>query len=196
MSSRTFPPEFVWGSATAAYQIEGAWNEDGRGLSIWDTYSHTPGRVVNGDTGDVADDHYHRWQSDIALMAELGLQAYRFSVSWPRIIPGGSGPVNQRGIDFYKGLADALLAAGITPVVTLYHWDLPDELEQAGGWPTRDTAYRFAEYATALARGLGDRIDTWTTLNEPWCAAYLGYAAGVHAPGRTEPAAALRRCTT
>ena len=191
MSSRTFPPEFVWGSATAAYQIEGAWNEDGRGLSIWDTYSHTPGRVVNGDTGDVADDHYHRWQSDIALMAELGLQAYRFSVSWPRIIPGGSGPVNQRGIDFYKGLADALLAAGITPVVTLYHWDLPDELEQAGGWPTRDTAYRFAEYATALARGLGDRIDTWTTLNEPWCAAYLGYAAGVHAPGRTEPAAAL-----
>jgi beta-glucosidase len=191
VSQRIFPPEFLWGSATAAYQIEGAWNEDGRGPSIWDTYSHTPGKVANGDTGDVADDHYHRWRSDLTLMTDIGLQAYRFSVSWPRIIPGGSGPVNAKGIDFYKQLADTLLEAGITPVVTLYHWDLPDELEQAGGWPARDTAYRFAEYAGALARGLGDRIDTWTTLNEPWCSAYLGYAAGVHAPGRTEPAAAL-----
>ncbi len=190
-SPRTFPPEFLWGSATAAYQIEGAAREGGRGPSIWDTFSHTPGKTTNGDTGDVAVDHYHRWRADIALMKDLGLQAYRFSISWPRVQPGGSGAFNSEGLDFYARITDSLREAGISPVATLYHWDLPDELEQAGGWPARDTAERFADYAAQMARTLGDRIAVWTTLNEPWCSAYLGYAAGVHAPGRTEPAAAL-----
>ena len=189
--SRNFPSDFLWGSATASYQIEGAAAEGGRTPSIWDTYSHTPGRTLNGDTGDVADDHYHRWQDDIALMTQLGLQAYRFSISWSRVQPGGAGPVNPEGIAFYRGLVDALIEAGIQPVVTLYHWDLPQELEDAGGWPNRATAYAFADYARLVARELGDKVTVWTTLNEPWCAAYLGYASGVHAPGRTEPAAAL-----
>jgi beta-glucosidase len=175
---------FVWGAATAAYQIEGAAQEDGRKPSIWDTYSRTPGRVLNGDTGDVATDHYHRWPEDVETMDALGLRAYRFSIAWPRIH-------DQRGIDFYSRLVDALLERGIAPVATLYHWDLPQELEDAGGWPSRDTAYRFAEYAERIGAALGDRVHTWTTLNEPWCSAFLGYAAGVHAPGRTEPAAAL-----
>ena len=191
MTVRTFPPEFLWGAATASYQIEGGVAEGGRGPSIWDTFSHTPGRVVNGDTGDVAADHFHRWRSDIELMKDLGLQAYRFSVSWSRVQPGGSGAFNAEGVDFYARIVDALRESGIAPVLTLYHWDLPDELEQAGGWPNRDTAHRFADYASHLARQLGDRVEIWTTLNEPWCAAYLGYASGVHAPGRTEPAAAL-----
>ncbi len=189
-----FPEGFVWGAATAAYQIEGAVAEDGRGPSIWDTFSHTAGRTLDGATGDVACDHYHRLESDVALMADLGLQAYRFSVAWPRVVPTGSGGaagVNRTGLDFYSRLVDLLLARGIRPVATLYHWDLPQPLEDTGGWPARDTAYRFAEYAEAVARGLGDRVDTWTTLNEPWCVAFLGYAAGVHAPGRTEPPAAL-----
>ncbi|MDQ2847501.1 MAG: GH1 family beta-glucosidase [Actinomycetota bacterium] len=189
--ARSFPADFLFGSATASYQIEGAVAEDGRGPSIWDTFSHTPGKVQGGDTGDIADDHYHRWQSDISLMSDLGLGAYRFSIAWPRIQPTGSGAVNQQGIDFYSRLVDALLAAGIAPVATLYHWDLPQPLQDAGGWPARETALRFGEYAEIMAMALGDRISTWTTLNEPWCAAYLGHASGVHAPGITDPAAAL-----
>jgi beta-glucosidase len=191
----TFPDGFLWGAATAAYQIEGAVAEGGRTPSIWDTFAHTPGRVVGGDTGDVADDHYHRFRADVALMAELGLTSYRFSVSWPRITPQVSaealGPVNPEGIAFYSALVDELIAAGITPAVTLYHWDLPQALEDAGGWGARATAERFAEYAGVVAAALGDRVPLFTTLNEPWCSAYLGYASGVHAPGRTEPAAAL-----
>ncbi|MEZ7003462.1 GH1 family beta-glucosidase [Streptomyces sp. AD55] len=188
----TFPSSFLWGAATSAYQIEGAVREDGRTPSIWDTFSHTPGKTAGGDTGDIAVDHYHRYRDDVALMAELGLGAYRFSVSWPRVQPTGRGPAVQRGLDFYRRLVDELLAAGIKPAVTLYHWDLPQELEDAGGWPARDTAYRFAEYAGIVGEALGDRVEQWITLNEPWCAAFLGYASGVHAPGRTDPAAALR----
>ncbi|WP_043628044.1 GH1 family beta-glucosidase [Nonomuraea candida] len=186
-----FPPNFLWGTATAAYQVEGAWNEDGRGPSIWDTFSHTPGLVANGDTGDVACDHYHRLEEDLDILAGLGVGAYRFSISWPRVQPGGSGALNRPGVDFYQRLVDGLLARDIAPVATLYHWDLPQELEDAGGWPARDTALRFAEYARLMGETLGDRVNTWITLNEPWCSAYLGYASGVHAPARTEPAAAL-----
>ncbi|GAA2745663.1 GH1 family beta-glucosidase [Kitasatospora cinereorecta] len=189
---RPLPPGFAWGAATAAYQIEGAAREGGRTPSIWDTFSHTPGKVVNGDTGDTAVDHYHRFREDVRLMAELGLTSYRFSLSWPRIQPTGRGPAVERGLDFYRALTDELLAHGITPVATLYHWDLPQELEAAGGWPARDTAYRFAEYAALAAEALGDRVSVWTTLNEPWCSAFLGYGSGVHAPGRTSPADALR----
>ncbi len=191
-TARTFPESFVWGSATAAYQIEGAAQEGGRGPSIWDTYSHTPGLVKGGDTGDVADDHYHRWEEDIEHIKNLGLDAYRFSISWPRVQPGGRGDFNPEGIAFYKNLVTGLLAAGIKPVVTLYHWDLPQELEDEGGWTNRETALLFAEYARKMAQELGRDIDTWTTLNEPWCSAYLGYGSGVHAPGRTEPLAALQ----
>jgi beta-glucosidase len=187
-----FPADFLVGSATAAYQIEGAADEDGRGPSIWDTFSHTPGRVVNGDTGDVADDHYHRLDTDLDLMASLGLEAYRFSIAWSRIQPTGSGEVNQPGLDFYGRLVDGLLARGIRPIATLYHWDLPQPLEDAGGWSNRETAHLFAEYAAIVGAALGDRVHTWTTLNEPWCSAYLGYGSGAHAPGRTEPLAALR----
>ena len=187
-----FPADFLWGSATAAYQIEGAAQEDGRTPSIWDTFCRTPGKVLGGDTGDVACDHYHRWREDVAMMSDLGLKAYRFSVAWPRVQPTGRGPAVQRGLDFYRALVDELLAKGIKPVVTLYHWDLPQELEDAGGWPERDTAARFADYARLVGEALGDRVDFWITLNEPWCSAFLGYASGYHAPGRTEPAAALR----
>ncbi|MEU8495689.1 GH1 family beta-glucosidase [Streptomyces lavendulae] len=187
-----FPHGFRWGTATAAYQIEGAATEGGRTPSIWDTFSHTPGKVRNGDTGDIAADHYHRMREDVALMKRLGVSDYRFSVSWPRVQPTGSGPGSPQGLDFYRRLTDTLLDAGIRPVATLYHWDLPQELEDAGGWPRRETAERFAEYASLTAGALGDRVATWTTLNEPWCAAFLGYASGEHAPGRTDPAAALR----
>jgi beta-glucosidase len=187
----TFPPGFVWGAATAAYQIEGAARDDGRGPSIWDTFAHTPGKVRAGHTGDVACDHYRRYPDDVRLMAELGLAAYRFSVSWPRIQPDGSGPVNPRGLDFYDRLVDELLGAGITPYVTLYHWDLPQALEDRGGWTRRQTADRFADYAAAVHGRLGDRVPTWTTLNEPWVSAFLGYCAGVHAPGRQDPEAAF-----
>ncbi|MFV2111259.1 GH1 family beta-glucosidase [Micromonospora sp. LOL_025] len=188
----TFPPGFLWGAATAAYQIEGAAAEGGRTPSIWDTFSHTPGRVVEGHTGDVACDHYHRMGSDVALMAELGLKSYRFSVSWPRVQPGGTGPANAGGLDFYRRLVDELLAHGIEPWLTLYHWDLPQPLEDAGGWPARDTAARFADYATLVADALGDRVRYWTTLNEPWCSAFLGYGSGAHAPGRSDGADAVR----
>jgi beta-glucosidase len=187
-----FPPGFLWGAGTAAYQIEGASTVDGRTPSIWDTFCRVPGKVVNGDTGDVAVDHYHRADQDVALMSEIGLGAYRFSVSWPRVQPGGTGPANEPGLAFYDRLVDRLLGAGIDPVVTLYHWDLPQELEDAGGWPARDTAYRFADYTRLVVDRLGDRVKMWTTINEPWCAAFLGYASGMHAPGLTDPGASLR----
>ncbi|MHB1614024.1 MAG: GH1 family beta-glucosidase [Actinomycetes bacterium] len=186
-----FPADFRWGAATAAYQIEGAVAEDGRTPSIWDTFSRTPGKVFHGDTGDLATDHYHRFREDVRLMAELGLDTYRFSIAWPRVIPGGTGSVNTRGLDFYSRLVDELLGHGITPMATLYHWDLPQELEDSGGWGVRQTTARFAEYTIAVAETLGDRVGYWTTLNEPWCSAFLGYAAGVHAPGRTEPGTSL-----
>jgi len=189
--ARPLPAGFTLGSATASYQVEGAAREDGRGPSIWDTFSHTPGRVWNGDTGDVACDHYHRMEEDLDLLAWLGLDAYRFSIAWPRIQPQGTGAVNGAGLDFYDRLVDGLLARGITPVATLYHWDLPQALEEAGGWTSRDTSAAFADYASAVGQRLGDRVGTWTTLNEPWCSAYLGYASGAHAPGRHDPAAAL-----
>ena len=188
--SRTFD-NLTFGSATASCQIEGAAAEGGRTPSIWDTYSHTPGSTEFGDTGDVADDHYHRWAEDVGHIKELGLDAYRLSISWSRVQPGGTGPLNPEGVKFYSDLLDALNAAGVEPVVTLYHWDLPQELEDAGGWPARETAYAFARYARLMAETFGDRVHTWTTLNEPWCSAYLGYASGVHAPGRTNPADAL-----
>ncbi|PPF65019.1 beta-glucosidase [Clavibacter michiganensis] len=190
-SGLVFDTAFVIGSATASYQIEGAVTADGRGPSIWDTFSATPGAIVNGDTGEVADDHYNRLEDDLDLMAELGLEAYRFSIAWPRIQPLGSGAVNEAGLDFYGRLVDGLLDRGIRPIATLYHWDLPQALEDAGGWTNRETAYRFAEYARIVAAELGDRVQVWTTLNEPWCSAFLGYGSGAHAPGRTSGADAL-----
>ncbi|MGH3735732.1 MAG: GH1 family beta-glucosidase [Micromonosporaceae bacterium] len=186
-----FPPGFLWGAATAAYQIEGAATMDGRAPSIWDTFSRTPGKVLDGATGDIAVDHYQRYREDVALMAELGLTAYRFSVSWSRVQPDGRGAANQTGLDFYRRLVDQLLEYGIRPWPTLYHWDLPQALEDAGGWPSRETALRFADYAALMYDALGDRLDSWTTLNEPWCSAFLGYASGEHAPGRQEPAASV-----
>jgi beta-glucosidase len=187
-----FPEGFLWGSATAAYQIEGAVREDGRGESIWDRFSHTPGKIEDDATGDIADDHYHRWRDDVELMAGLGLQAYRFSIAWPRVVPAGSGAVNQPGIDFYSKLVDTLLERGIEPVPTLYHWDLPQPLEEAnGGWQDRDTAERFGEYASVVFDALGDRVKRWITLNEPFCSAFLGYAFGVHAPGKRDLGAGL-----
>jgi beta-glucosidase len=182
----TLPPSFRWGVATSSYQIEGAAAEDGRTASIWDTFCRVPGAVANGDHGDVACDHYHRMPQDVALIKSLGVDAYRFSVAWPRVQPGGRGPANPAGLAFYDRLVDELLRAGIDPWVTLYHWDLPQELEDAGGWPARDTAYRFADYAMLVFDRLSDRVDTWTTLNEPWCSAWLGYATGDHAPGRRD----------
>nr|WP_208382457.1 GH1 family beta-glucosidase [Microbacterium ulmi] len=186
------PARALLGVATAAYQIEGAAADGGRGPSIWDTFSHAPGRILNGDTGDVACDHYHRWRSDLDLMAELGVEAYRLSISWSRIFPTGRGDVNREGLDFYDRLIDGLVERGIAPIVTLYHWDLPQALEDGGGWLNRDTSSRFADLASTVAPVLGDRVHTWITLNEPWCAAFLGYAADVHAPGRNDPAAGLR----
>ena len=185
-----FPAGFVWGAATAAYQIEGATTADGRSPSIWDTFSRVPGAVVDGDTGDIACDHYRRMPDDVALMRELGLGSYRFSVAWPRVRPDGA-TVNQSGLDFYRRLVDTLLAADIRPWLTLYHWDLPQALEDAGGWTNRDTAARFAEYAQSVHDAVGDRVPTITTLNEPWCSAFLGYTGGQHAPGRQEGAAGL-----
>ncbi len=183
MTMLTFPPEFVWGVATSAYQIEGAVHEDGRGESIWDRFSHTPGKIRDGSSGDVACDHYHRFAEDVELMAELGVKAYRFSIAWPRIFPAGRGQVNEAGLDFYKRLVDLLLAKGITPYATLYHWDLPVALEDAGGWPARDTAHAFADYAGFTVGALGDVIKHWITINEPWCVSFLSYQVGEHAPG-------------
>ncbi|WP_248962801.1 GH1 family beta-glucosidase [Sphaerisporangium perillae] len=179
-------PKFLWGTATSSYQIEGAVDEDGRTPSIWDTFCATPGTVTAGETGEVACDHYHRMPEDIALMAELGVDVYRFSLAWPRVQPDGAGKGNAAGIAFYDRLVDELLARDILPWVTLYHWDLPQALEDAGGWPNRDTAYRFAEYAAIAHDALGDRVRQWTTLNEPWCSAMLGYITGRHAPGRRD----------
>jgi beta-glucosidase len=179
----SFPPGFVWGVSTAAYQVEGAVDEDGRGKSGWDAFAAGPGRIRDGDTASVACDHYHRYPEDIALMAELGVDAYRFSFSWPRIQPGGAGPVNAAGLAFYDRLVDGLLAAGITPSPTLFHWDTPLELEQAGGWLNRDTAERFADYAQLLGAHFAGRIPRWTTINEPVSVTMLGYGAGIHAPG-------------
>jgi beta-glucosidase len=179
-----FPPGFAWGVATAAYQIEGAVAEDGRGPSVWDTFCRRPGVIRDGHTGDVADDHYHRWPEDVALMAGLGIDAYRFSFSWPRIQPAGSGAVNPAGLDFYDRLIDGLLASGISPMPTLFHWDLPQPLEDAGGWLARDTAHRFAEFAGIVAARFADRVPLWITLNEPFVVTAFGYALGIHAPGR------------
>jgi beta-glucosidase len=187
-----FPEGFLFGTATSSYQIEGAHDEDGRGASIWDTFSHTPGRVAGGEHGDVAVDHYHRWRDDVALMAELGVRAYRFSVAWPRVVPDGDGEVEPRGLAFYRQLVDALRTEGIEPVVTLYHWDLPQALQDRGGWVNRATGDAFVRYARIVHDELGDAVSTWTTLNEPWCAAFLGYASGDHAPGITDPRAAFR----
>ena len=186
-----FPDGFLWGTATASYQIEGAAKEDGRGTSIWDTFSHTPGKVLHGDTGDVACDHYHRLDEDLDLMAEIGLQAYRFSVAWPRIQPEGRGPVNQKGLDFYRRLVEGLRERSIEPMLTLYHWDLPQALEDEGGWTSRETSERFAEYAGIVYEAFGDSIEFWITLNEPWVSSWLGHAYGVHAPGHVDPAKAL-----
>jgi beta-glucosidase len=191
-SDLVFPDGFAWGAATSAYQIEGAVGADGRGPSIWDTLCRVPGAIRDGDSGEVAADHYHRYRDDVALMAALGLGAYRFSVAWPRIQPTGSGPVNEAGLDFYRRLVDELLAAGIEPFPTLYHWDLPQALEDAGGWPERDTALRFADYARLVFEALHDRVRHWATLNEPWCSALLGYASGEHAPGKQDPRLATR----
>jgi len=184
--SLTFPHNFLWGAATSAYQIEGAWNEDGKGESIWDRFSHTPGTIKDDSTGDVACDHYHRWPEDIALMKEMGLKAYRFSVSWPRILPDGRGKVNQAGLDFYSRVVDGLLQAGIEPFMTLYHWDLPQVLQEEGGWAMRSTAEAFVEYADVLSRHLGDRVKHWITHNEPFSVAFLGYQIGEHAPGQKD----------
>ena len=187
----SFPSDFVWGTATAAYQIEGAVTADGRGESIWDRFSHTPGNTHNDDNGDTACDHYNRWREDIELMSDLGTHAYRFSIAWPRVMPGGTGAVNLAGLDFYDQLVDGLLEAGITPFPTLYHWDLPQALEDRGGWTKRATAYAFAEFVSAVGQRLGDRVRDWWTINEPWCVAELGYRNGEHAPGRRDPAAAI-----
>jgi beta-glucosidase len=183
-SAITFPKNFYWGTTTASYQIEGAWKEDGKGESIWDRFAHTPGKIKNADTGDVACDSYHRWREDISLMRAMNLNSYRFSISWPRIQPSGLGSPNSKGLDYYSRLVDALLEARIRPFVTLYHWDLPQALEDAGGWPNRDTASRFAEYVELVARALGDRVSDWMLFNEPSAFVDLGYLEGEHAPGR------------
>ncbi|GGO14400.1 GH1 family beta-glucosidase [Micromonospora parathelypteridis] len=185
-----FPDNFGWGAATSAYQIEGAAKEDGRGESVWDTFSRVPGRTRNGDTGDVAADHYHRYAEDLDLMRDLGLRSYRFSISWPRIQPDGTGAPNQRGLDFYRRLLDGLHERGIAPMATLFHWDLPQALQDADGWESRDTAYRFADYADLVFRALGDRVPAWLTINEPKTVVQNGYLTGHHAPGRQDPDAA------
>jgi beta-glucosidase len=186
-----FPDGFLWGTATASYQIEGAVGEGGRGASIWDTFSHTPGKVYRGDTGDIACDHYHRLERDLDLMSDLGLEAYRFSVAWPRVQPTGSGTPNREGLDFYRRLVDGLRQRDIVPMLTLYHWDLPQALEDRGGWTSRETSERFAEYAGIVYEALSEEVGHWITLNEPWVAAWMGYGLGVHAPGRSDSAAAL-----
>jgi beta-glucosidase len=187
----SFPPGFRFGAATAAYQIEGAAHEDGRGDSIWDTFCRVPGAIANGDTGEVACDHYHRWREDLDLMAALGLESYRFSISWPRVQPDGAGPLNPAGVRFYRGLVEGLLERGIEPAATLYHWDLPQALQDAGGWANRDTAERFAEYAQHMARELGDLVRTWITHNEPWVVTFPGHAQGRFAPGMRDWPTAL-----
>jgi beta-glucosidase len=190
LSVHRFPPGFLWGVSTSAYQIEGAVDEDGRGRSIWDVFSHTPGKVHAGDTGDVACDSYHRLEEDLDVLSELGVGAYRFSVAWPRVLPSGQGPVNQRGLDYYRRLVDGLRRRGIVPVATVYHWDLPQALEDRGGWALRDTAEHLGEYAAVVARALGDGVGMWITLNEPRQAVHQGYRVGTHAPGHRDLALA------
>ena len=187
-----FPDGFLWGTATASYQVEGGVAEDGRGRSIWDTFAHTPGKTFHGDDGDVACDHYHRFAADVDIMGDLGLNAYRFSVAWPRVQPEGKGAPNEAGLDFYRRLAGKLLERGIEPAVTLYHWDLPQALQDKGGWAERATADRFVEYAEIVGRALGDQVGTWITLNEPWVSAFVGHEAGQHAPGLSDTATAVR----
>jgi len=187
-----FPPGFAWGFAASAYQIEGAAAEDGRGRSIWDTFSRVPGAIADGQTGDVACDHYHRFRDDVALMAGIGAKAYRFSVAWPRVLPDGTGAVNERGLDFYDGLVDALLAAGIEPLVNLFHWDLPQVLQDRGGFANAEVVDWFADYASHVAARLGDRVGDWMTLNEPAVFAFLGHADGIHAPGLRDWPTAMR----
>ena len=192
MPKVTFPDDFVWGCATASYQIEGAWDQDGKGESIWDRYVHTPDKIRDGDTGDDACDHYNRYKDDVELMKELGLRSYRFSISWPRCYPDGTDKVNLQGIDFYNRLVDTLLEAGIVPFPTLYHWDLPQALQDKGGWANRDMAKRFEEYAFNIVEHLGDRIKRWLLFNEPWVFTILGYLTGTHAPGIRDASMALR----
>jgi beta-glucosidase len=191
-SKITFPENFLWGAATASYQIEGAWDKYGKGESTWDRFSHTPGKIRNGDTGDVANDHYRLWKKDIALMKQIGLRAYRFSTAWPRILPAGRGKVNQKGLDFYDRLVDGLLKADIVPFVTLFHWDLPQKLEDEGGWAVRSTSDAFVEYTDAITRALGDRVRNWITHNEPAVVAWMGYGSGMHAPGLKDFSLAVR----
>ena len=191
-----FPKDFLWGSATAAYQVEGAWNVDGRGESIWDRFAHTPGKIKEDANGDVACDSYHRYAEDIALMRKLGMKTYRFSIAWPRVQPDGSGAANAKGLDYYKRVTDALLEAGIRPFPTLYHWDLPQKLEDAGGWPNRDTAQRMADYTKLVVDALGDRITQWSIFNEPKTFTHVGYWQGTHAPGRKDPLALLKATHT
>ena len=196
MAAITFPKDFLWGTASASYQIEGGWNQDDKGESIWDRFSHTPGKIKHGDTGDVACDFYHRYNDDIALMADLGLNAARISLSWPRIMPLGKGKVNQKGLDFYNRVVDAMLSRNIQPWITLYHWDLPQALEDVGGWPNRDLAEYFRDYAAIIGDSLGDRVKHWMAFNEPWIFTILGYLVGIHAPGRNDTAQALKATHT
>ncbi len=186
MKVEKFPADFIWGAATSSYQIEGARDADGKSESIWDRFTHTPGHIADGSNGDVACDHYHLYKDDVRLLNKLGVGAYRFSIAWPRILPDGKGAVNQKGIDFYSRLVDSLLAAGITPYATLYHWDHPQVLEDAGGWPSRQMVDWFAEYTDAITRSLGDRVKDWMTINEPWVVSIMGYHWGVHAPGHKD----------
>jgi beta-glucosidase len=188
----TFPENFLWGAATASYQIEGAWNKHGKGESTWDRFTHTPGNIRNNDTGDVADDHYRLWKKDIGLMKKIGLKAYRFSIAWPRVLPMGRGKVNQKGLDFYSKLVDGLLKANITPFITLFHWDLPQKLEDEGGWAVRSTTDAFVEYTDVITRAIGDRVKNWITHNEPSVVAWLGYGTGVHAPGLKDYSLSVR----
>ncbi|MBE0672565.1 MAG: beta-glucosidase [Anaerolineales bacterium] len=192
MTTYTFPHNFLWGAATASYQVEGAWNEDGKGESIWDRFSHTPGKIEDNSTGDIACDHYHRYEEDIALMRRLGLKAYRFSTAWARVLPNGRGRLNPKGLDFYDRLVDSLCAANIEPFLTLYHWDLPQALHEEGGWTNRDVSYAFADYAALMVKRLGDRVKYWTTFNEPSVVMFDGYLVGEHAPGIQDPRAAYQ----
>jgi beta-glucosidase len=188
----SFPEGFIWGCASSAYQVEGAWNDDGKGSSIWDTFVHTPGKIANNETGDITVDHYHRYKEDVALMKEIGLDAYRFSISWARVMPDGKGTINRPGLDFYDRLVNELLEKKIEPYVCLFHYDLPQALQDKGGWPNRDTAYAFADYAYVMAEHLSDRVRVWITHNEPWVAAMAGYFSGEHAPGIKEPVTGFR----
>jgi len=188
----SFPADFVWGTATSAYQIEGAWNADGKGPSIWDSFTHTPGKILDATNGDVAVDHYHRYAEDVDLMAGLGFKTYRFSVAWSRVIPQGTGAVNPAGLDFYERLVDRLLEKGIEPYVCLFHYDLPQALQDQGGWPKRATAYAFADYARVVTERLSDRVKVWLTHNEPWVTAAAGHFTGEHAPGVKDPAATFK----